>query len=130
MRSKVLDLSKETVEEYQKIFKKEYGKDITYEEAHEQGLRLINFMKLLFELEYGENAYMSGEIVIGEKKYQTVSGVSKEKLFRLIDRDIKRKLYEDEVTVRNLLKAESVSLHEKFIQRIIGGTNETEKKKS
>ena len=38
-------LTKEQVKKYQTLFKKRFKKDIKYEEAHDQLLRLINLVK-------------------------------------------------------------------------------------
>lgn len=40
-------LTTEDVKEYQVIFKKVYGEDITFEQAMEQGARLLNFFKVI-----------------------------------------------------------------------------------
>lgn len=42
-------LSQKAIDEYKKIFKKEYGKDLTDAEAREQGQRLTDFFEILFE---------------------------------------------------------------------------------
>ena len=47
----ITSLSDESIEKYQKIFREYYGKEISKEEALEQGLRLVNFMKLLIEID-------------------------------------------------------------------------------
>ena len=47
----ITTLSDEQVESYQKIFKELYGKEISKREALEQGLRLVNFVKLLIEID-------------------------------------------------------------------------------
>lgn len=44
-------LSDKEIGEYRKIFKKYYGKEISKQEALEQGLRLVNFIKLLIEID-------------------------------------------------------------------------------
>lgn len=44
-------LSKQAVEEYQKIFKKEYGQNLTYAEAEEQGNRLLKFFEILIKID-------------------------------------------------------------------------------
>ena len=36
------------VGEYQKLHKARFGKDITYEEAHEQGVNLVRFLELIY----------------------------------------------------------------------------------
>lgn len=42
-------LSQKSVDEYKKIFKKEYGVDLSDAEAREQGGRLFGFFEILFE---------------------------------------------------------------------------------
>lgn len=44
-----MQLSANAIQEYKKIFKKEYGVDITDSEAQEQGTRLLNFVNVLYE---------------------------------------------------------------------------------
>lgn len=44
-------LSKQTVEEFQKIMKQEYGQDLSLAEANEQGTRLVQFFELLIEID-------------------------------------------------------------------------------
>lgn len=44
-----MQLSDKQIGEYQRIYKKEFNKDISKEGAREQGLKLINFVKLIFE---------------------------------------------------------------------------------
>ena len=41
-------LTKQDIEEYQVIYLKVYGEQITYEEAMEQGARLLNLFKILY----------------------------------------------------------------------------------
>lgn len=48
----ITSLSDEQIESYQRIFKEYYDKEISKQEALEQGLRLVNFMKLLIEIDY------------------------------------------------------------------------------
>ncbi|OGK11319.1 hypothetical protein A2768_01515 [Candidatus Roizmanbacteria bacterium RIFCSPHIGHO2_01_FULL_37_16] len=40
-------LSKEAVIEYQQVYKKIYGKEISYEKALEQGTKLIELFKII-----------------------------------------------------------------------------------
>lgn len=40
-------LTKNDIEEYQKVYKKVYGEEISYSEALEQGTRLLNFFKVI-----------------------------------------------------------------------------------
>jgi len=47
----ITDISEEHIESYRKIFKKLYGKEISKHEAVEHGLRLVNFMELLIEID-------------------------------------------------------------------------------
>lgn len=42
-------LSKLAIEEYQKIFKEEFGEEISDEEAREQGERLIQLFKVIYK---------------------------------------------------------------------------------
>jgi len=44
-------LSKQAIEEYQKIMKEEFGQDITVGEAEEQGTRLVGFFETLIEID-------------------------------------------------------------------------------
>lgn len=39
------------LKKFRKIYKEEYGKDLTYEEAKEAGSNLVNFFKLLIEID-------------------------------------------------------------------------------
>ena len=47
----ITTISDEHIESYQRIFKKLYGKEISKQETLEQGLRLLNFVKLLMEID-------------------------------------------------------------------------------
>lgn len=42
-------LSKEAVLEYQKIYRKHYGKEISYEQALEQGTKLLQLFGLIYK---------------------------------------------------------------------------------
>jgi len=42
-----MDLSKEEIEEYKRIYKKVFGEEISNQEAYEQGCRLIRLIKLV-----------------------------------------------------------------------------------
>lgn len=42
-------LSKEAVLEYQKIYRKQYGKEISYEQALEQGTKLLQLFGLIYK---------------------------------------------------------------------------------
>ena len=44
-------LSKQAIKEYQDIFKKEFGQDLSYIEAEEQGTRLLKFFELLIQID-------------------------------------------------------------------------------
>lgn len=46
-----MSLSDKSIKEFQEIFKKEYGKEISYEEAAESGEQLVGFFKLLYDCE-------------------------------------------------------------------------------
>lgn len=56
----ITTLSEESIEKFQKIFKEYYGKEISKQEALEQGLRLLNFMKLSIEIDC-QNKNSTGE---------------------------------------------------------------------
>lgn len=47
-------LSKQAIEEYQKIMKKEFGQDITVAEAEEQGTRLLRLFEILVKVDQRE----------------------------------------------------------------------------
>lgn len=51
-------LSPEAVHKYQVIFKKVYGKSIDYKTAEEQGKRLLNLVKVVFDDENTVNSYL------------------------------------------------------------------------
>lgn len=42
-------LSKKAVEEYQQIYKKTFGEDISYQQANEQGIRLLKVFKQVYK---------------------------------------------------------------------------------
>lgn len=42
-------LSKETVEDYRRIYKVTYGMEISYEEAERQGLQLLRLFKVIYK---------------------------------------------------------------------------------
>lgn len=44
-------LSKQAIEKYQKIFKEEFGQEITIAEAEEQGTRLLKFFEILIKID-------------------------------------------------------------------------------
>jgi len=41
----------EEIKEYQKIYKKVYGKDISYKKAEESGGKLVRFFQLLLDID-------------------------------------------------------------------------------
>lgn len=44
-------LSKQAIEEYQKILKEEFAQDISTEESEVQGTRLLKFFELLIDID-------------------------------------------------------------------------------
>lgn len=44
-------LSKKAIEKYRQIYREEYDKEIGEKKAKEQGTRLLNFFKLLIEID-------------------------------------------------------------------------------
>ena len=48
-------LGKEAIEEFKEIYRKEFGGEISDEEAYEMGLRLINLFKLIYRPIPGDN---------------------------------------------------------------------------
>ena len=44
-------LSKQAIEEYQKIMKEEFRQEITVAEAEEQGTRLLKFFEILIKID-------------------------------------------------------------------------------
>lgn len=42
-------LSRQAIDEFKAIYKDEFGKDLSDDEALEMGLRLLNFLKFLLE---------------------------------------------------------------------------------
>ena len=51
----MVQLSKERILEFQKIFKEEYGKELSYKEAHEAAHNLVGFFDLLLKIDMREN---------------------------------------------------------------------------
>jgi len=47
----MVQLSKERILEFQKIFKEEYGKELSYKEAHEAAHNLVGFFDLLHKID-------------------------------------------------------------------------------
>ena len=48
-------LSKERILEWQKLFKEEYGKEFTYEEAYEAAHNLVGLFDLLLKVDMRQN---------------------------------------------------------------------------
>lgn len=48
-RLKEMVLSKKAIKEFKVIYKKEFGKDISDEEANTKGLELLRFFKLIYK---------------------------------------------------------------------------------
>lgn len=44
-------LSKESIKEFKKIYKEEFGEEISDQKACEKGSNLINFFKLLYKID-------------------------------------------------------------------------------
>ncbi len=44
-------LSKESIKEFKKIYKEEFGKEISDQKAYETGDNLVNFFKLLYKID-------------------------------------------------------------------------------
>ena len=42
-------LSDEQIKKFQELYKKNFGKDISQEEAYEQGIKLIRLVKLIYK---------------------------------------------------------------------------------
>jgi len=49
-----MQLSREAIEEYREIYRKEYGEEVSYAEAEEQGTRLIRLFQILLEAHWKE----------------------------------------------------------------------------
>jgi len=47
----MIQFSKERILEWQKIFKEEYSKELTYEEAYEAAHNLVGFFDLLLKID-------------------------------------------------------------------------------
>ncbi|MBT3865338.1 hypothetical protein HOE67_00705 [Candidatus Peregrinibacteria bacterium] len=47
----MVEISQEKLEEFKKIWQKEYGEDISDEKAREYGGRLVNLFKVLIEID-------------------------------------------------------------------------------
>ncbi len=45
----MVSLSKQAVIEYQQIYRKTHGKDISYQEALAQGIKLIRLVEIIFK---------------------------------------------------------------------------------
>jgi len=50
-----MSLSKESVEKFQKIFKEQYGEDMSYEDAYESGSNLVGLFEILVKSQMEEN---------------------------------------------------------------------------
>jgi hypothetical protein len=50
-----MSLSKELVEKFQKIFKEQYGKEMSYEDAYESGSKLVGLFEILMKGQMEEN---------------------------------------------------------------------------
>jgi len=48
-------IPKDSISEYQKIYKEVHGKEISREEAYSQGTQFINFFQLLLEIDMRNN---------------------------------------------------------------------------
>ena len=51
----MVQLSKETILKWQQLFKEEYGRELTYEEAYEAAHNLVGFFDLLLKIDMREN---------------------------------------------------------------------------
>ena len=51
----MVQLSKETILKWQKLFKEEYGRKLTYEEAYEAAHNLVGFFDLLLKIDMRNN---------------------------------------------------------------------------
>ena len=60
-------LKPEAVHKYQLIYKKVYGKDIDYKTAEEQGKRLLNLVRVIFEDKNVVNSYLFHKRIKHEK---------------------------------------------------------------
>jgi hypothetical protein len=47
-----MSLSEERIKEFQEIYKKEFGKEISYEEAADSARRLMNLVELMYKIEF------------------------------------------------------------------------------
>jgi hypothetical protein len=57
-----MELSDEAVQRFKEIWKKECGQELTYAEAREQGTRLIEFFRLLIEIDRREGVIKKGGV--------------------------------------------------------------------
>jgi len=63
-----MSLSQKSIDEYKKIFKEEYGQDLSDAEAREQGGRLVDFFEILYkqaQIEYRRKLRLKKEKVKG-----------------------------------------------------------------
>jgi len=51
----MVQLSKESILKWQKLFKKEYGKEFTYEESYEAAHNLVGLFDLLLKVDMRQN---------------------------------------------------------------------------
>jgi len=51
----MVQLSREQILKWQKFFKEEYGKELTYKEAYEAAHNLVGFFDLLLKIDMREN---------------------------------------------------------------------------
>ena len=57
-----MPLSKESIQEFKKIYKEVFKEDISDQEALERGTRLINFVKLIYRVNTKEKLKIDSEI--------------------------------------------------------------------
>lgn len=65
-----MSLSQQAVLDYQQIYKKVHGKDISYEEALNQGLKLLRLFQLIYRPipKQDRNGHMSNEKYATDKR--------------------------------------------------------------
>lgn len=54
----MIDLKKEQVLKWKKIFEKDYGRELTYEEAYEATFNWLGFWNLLLECDMKQNPHL------------------------------------------------------------------------
>lgn len=62
----MVELSKETIEEFKAIFKKEYGVEYTDQEAWEAANNLVGFFDLLLKLDHKQKQQQVGSQNVNE----------------------------------------------------------------